>query len=57
MKEGWKAGIIANAVAAITGGKGGGRPHMAQAGGPDVSKLSEALEAVPDIVRSNAPGQ
>ena len=55
VKTGWKAGTIINDVAAITGGKGGGKPHMAQAGGPDADKLDDALKAVPDIVRSHAP--
>jgi alanyl-tRNA synthetase len=56
VKAGWKAGTIINDVAVITGGKGGGKPHMAQAGGPDAGKLDEALKAVPDIVQSHAPG-
>ena len=38
------AGKIVGAVAAITGGKGGGRPDSAMAGGRDVSKVAEALE-------------
>ena len=37
-------------VAARTGGKGGGRPDMAQGGGTDVTKLPEALACVPTIV-------
>ncbi len=45
------AGKIAGAVAAIAGGKGGGRPDSAASGGRDVSKLGEALGAVADIVR------
>ncbi len=40
-----KAGDLIKAVAAIVGGRGGGRPDMAQAGGPDVAKLDEAVEA------------
>ncbi|MEN8189480.1 MAG: alanine--tRNA ligase [Thermodesulfobacteriota bacterium] len=47
-----KAGEIVNRVAAIVGGKGGGRPDMAQAGGNMPDKLSEAVEAVPEIVRN-----
>ncbi|NJM62385.1 MAG: hypothetical protein HC849_22830, partial [Oscillatoriales cyanobacterium RU_3_3] len=31
-------------IAQICGGKGGGRPNLAQAGGRDASKLKEALE-------------
>ncbi len=46
-----KAGDIVNKVAKIVGGKGGGRADMAQAGGPMVDKLAEAIKAVPDVVR------
>lgn len=46
-----KAGDIINNVAALVGGKGGGRADMAQAGGPMVDKLNEALKSVPDVVR------
>ncbi len=44
------AGKIVGQIAPIVGGKGGGRPDMAQAGGKDVSKLDEALGAVKGIV-------
>jgi alanyl-tRNA synthetase len=40
------AGKLAGAVAQAVGGKGGGRPDMAEAGGKDASKLSAALENV-----------
>ncbi|TFH88406.1 alanine--tRNA ligase [Billgrantia azerbaijanica] len=42
-----KAGELVNHVAAQVGGKGGGRPDMAQAGGSDVAALPAALESVP----------
>jgi alanyl-tRNA synthetase len=45
-----KAGDIVKAAAAIVGGKGGGRPDMAQAGGPMADKLPEAVKAMPKIV-------
>ncbi|MGB3209892.1 MAG: alanine--tRNA ligase [Desulforhopalus sp.] len=45
-----KAGDLVNSVAKIVGGKGGGRPDMAQAGGPMVDKLSEAITSVPKAV-------
>lgn len=47
-----KAGELVNSIAKIVGGKGGGRPDMAQAGGPMVDKLSEAIRSVPKVVRS-----
>ena len=46
-----KAGELVNFVAQQVGGKGGGRPDMAQAGGTDPSKLSEALASVADWVK------
>jgi alanyl-tRNA synthetase len=39
-------GELVNFVAQQVGGKGGGRPDMAQAGGTDPSKLAEALNSV-----------
>ncbi len=41
-----KAGELVNHVAQQVGGKGGGRPDMAQAGGTDPSKLPQALASV-----------
>ena len=41
-----KAGELVNFVAQQVGGKGGGRPDMAQAGGTDPSKLGAAMETV-----------
>jgi alanyl-tRNA synthetase len=38
-----KAGDLIKVVAAIVGGRGGGRPDMAQAGGADVAKLDDAI--------------
>jgi alanyl-tRNA synthetase len=45
-----KAGDLVNAVAAQVGGKGGGRPDFAQAGGTDVAALDGALAGVSDWV-------
>ncbi len=45
-----KAGQLVARVAVIVGGKGGGRPDMAQAGGSMPDKLPEAIKAVPQIV-------
>ncbi|MGH8282567.1 MAG: alanine--tRNA ligase [Gammaproteobacteria bacterium] len=47
-----KAGELINFVAEQVGGKGGGRPDMAQAGGTDPSKLDAALKSVPEWVRA-----
>ncbi len=46
-----KAGDLVNMVAQQVGGKGGGRPDLAQAGGTDPSKLDIALQSVPDWIR------
>jgi alanyl-tRNA synthetase len=43
VKAGAHAGKLVGAVAAVTGGKGGGRPDNAMAGGQDASKITEAL--------------
>ena len=41
-----KAGELVNLVASQVGGRGGGRPDMAQAGGSEPDKLPEALASV-----------
>ena len=51
--RGLHAGQIIKEVAKITGGGGGGRPDMAQAGGKDAAKLGEALDQVPGIIKSH----
>ncbi|APR77545.1 Alanyl-tRNA synthetase [Minicystis rosea] len=43
-----KAGDLIKSVAALVGGKGGGRPDMAQAGGPDVGQIDAAVAATYD---------
>jgi alanyl-tRNA synthetase len=43
VKKGLKAGDIIRPVAEIVGGKGGGKPELAQAGGKDPAKLGDAL--------------
>jgi alanyl-tRNA synthetase len=47
-----KAGELVNHVAVQVGGKGGGRPDMAQAGGTDPAGLPKALESVTTFVKS-----
>jgi alanyl-tRNA synthetase len=46
-----EAGPLANFVAQQVGGRGGGRPDMAQAGGNDPSRLEQAIKAVPNWIR------
>ncbi len=51
VKKGIHSGKIIGEAAKITGGGGGGRPDMAQAGGKDPGKLDEALDRARDIIR------
>ncbi len=50
-EKGLNAGKIAGDVARILGGGGGGKPHLATAGGKDVTKLEEARSQVKNIVQ------
>lgn len=50
VKKGLHAGKIIKQVAQITGGGGGGKPEMAQAGGKEASKIDQALKAVPGLI-------
>ena len=45
LKDRVKAGNVVKEIVPIIGGKGGGRPDMAEGGGPDGDKLNEAIEA------------
>jgi alanyl-tRNA synthetase len=47
----FKAGDIVKELAKEVGGSGGGRPDMAQAGGPDVAGLDRALEKVGEVLK------
>ncbi len=51
IRRGVRADTLVREVAAIVGGRGGGRPHMAQAGVEDPSRLDEALLAGAAAVR------
>jgi alanyl-tRNA synthetase len=48
--KGYNAGNIVREVAKVTGGSGGGKPTMAQAGGKDITKIDEALQLVKKLV-------
>ena len=45
-----KAGDLVGAVAAQVGGRGGGRPDFAQAGGTEPDKLDAALASVRGLI-------
>jgi alanyl-tRNA synthetase len=54
----YHAGNIVKQAAAILGGSGGGRPDMAQAGAPDVSKLQEAVDSIESLLHTkDEPGK
>ncbi|WP_417533546.1 alanine--tRNA ligase [Marinobacterium stanieri] len=48
-----KAGDLVRELASRLGGKGGGRPDMAQGGGTDVGAMPAALSAVPELVAAS----
>jgi alanyl-tRNA synthetase len=52
LQERFPAGELMREVAQVVGGKGGGKPHFAQGGGPDKEKLPEALERLGEILLS-----
>ena len=53
IKAGLKAGDWIREAAKVTGGGGGGRPQMAQAGGKDPTKLNEALDVARAFAEQN----
>jgi alanyl-tRNA synthetase len=48
--KGYDAGKIVKQVAGVTGGSGGGKPNLAQAGGKDKKKLDQALKLVKSLI-------
>jgi alanyl-tRNA synthetase len=48
------AGEIIKAIAPAVGGSGGGRPDLAQAGGPDLAGIPQALEQAYEVVAKKA---
>ena len=52
-KRGLHAGKLAGAVGELLGGKGGGRPDIAQGGGKNKAALGAALDFVPEFVKNN----
>ena len=51
LAERFHAGRIVKRAAEILGGSGGGRPDMAQAGGPNVDAIGDALKSIEDVGR------
>ncbi len=52
--KGISAGELVREMAKEVGGKGGGKADMAQAGGPDPSKLPAALDKLYELVKGRA---
>ncbi|HBE9251183.1 TPA: alanine--tRNA ligase [Clostridioides difficile] len=52
LDKGIHSGNIVREVAKIAGGKGGGRPNMAQAGASDVSKVDQALSYASEVIKT-----
>lgn len=50
VKLGVHCGKIIKDITAVAGGRGGGKPDMAQGGGSDASKIDDALAKVDEIV-------
>ncbi len=50
VQSGRKAGDLVSRLAALSGGKGGGRPHFASAGAGDAARLAAARDAAPGVV-------
>ena len=47
----YNAGLIVKNISALAGGKGGGKPELAQGGTKDIDRLNSALESLYDLVR------
>ncbi|MHC1771015.1 MAG: alanine--tRNA ligase [Flexilinea sp.] len=56
VKRGLHAGEIVTSASAITGGKGGGKPTMAQGGGKETAKIQEALDTAVKLVKNKLKG-
>ena len=54
--RGVRADILIKDIAAAAGGRGGGKPHMAQAGIPDAARFNDAFASAPELVRGALRG-
>ena len=50
--KGFDAGALVAAIAPVVGGRGGGKPQMAQAGGPDTAAVDAALDAAREFLKA-----
>ncbi|MGH7619832.1 MAG: alanine--tRNA ligase [Gemmatimonadaceae bacterium] len=51
-EKGVRADALIKDIAAAAGGRGGGKPHMAQAGIPDAARFNDALSRAPELVQA-----
>ena len=51
--RGVSADTIVRELAAAAGGKGGGKPHMAQAGIPDAARMATVVAEAPEMIRKH----
>ena len=56
VKRGVSAGTLIGKLAPLVGGRGGGKPDLAQAGGTDAAKLPEAIAAVQTLLKEAVTG-
>ena len=54
--RGVRADTILRELAAAAGGKGGGKPHMAQAGIPDAARMAAVVADAPEMIRKHLAG-
>ena len=54
--HGIRADVILRELAAAAGGKGGGKPHMAQAGIPDAARRASVVADAPEMIRKHLAG-
>ena len=52
VKENINAGALAKQIGSFMGGGGGGKPHLATAGGRDSSAIKEAMEKTKELIKS-----
>ena len=50
VSAGFSAGNVVKEISGLVGGKGGGRPNMAQAGGKDATGIDAALDAAKKLL-------